>query len=232
MKHVIIALMLATRLMGPQLHDLHDQQEGPRIEILGADEEMREITRWAANRFASVGLELPRLTIHLHQDESGCNGKLGLYGRGGDRNRIDLCMSLERIVLHELAHAWERHHLTDRHRAELLEAWNLDHWQGKDVDYLERGVEIAANIVASGLGSKPLTPAETRIRRVALERFEQITNIVSPRVDPTVAASPLDRSHEWFASCGTASRTARNVSAGRWKDLVARPLWFRVDDLL
>src|SRR5437763_932411 len=74
----------------------------------------------AAALFAEAGLHLPPVTIRRHRDTTACNGHEGLHHKDGGRSVIDICTPTsgaleERMILHELSHAWAFHYLTPEH---------------------------------------------------------------------------------------------------------------------
>ena len=93
--------------------------------IYGADAEAETVITDAINRFAAAGLPLPQLRIYVHNNDQPCHGHQGLYSKGADLNRIDLCDLA--ATTHELAHAWEHHHLTDTTRQTFMNTYGHRH---------------------------------------------------------------------------------------------------------
>lgn len=122
--------------------------------------ERRELIEWAVNRYRSAGLDVPAVDVHFHTDPAGCRGYLG-YTRG---ERIDYCVRLamepgpQRIVLHELAHAWAETHLTDEARSAFIEMRGAPTWNDLGFAWKDRGTEQAAEIIAWGLGDGTMSP--------------------------------------------------------------------------
>jgi hypothetical protein len=115
---------------------------------------------WAVRRYRAAGLVLPPVRVAFHAGTDGCRGNVGYQVNG----RIDLCVRLameggpERIVLHELAHAWCDEHLTDAARIAFMQSRRLASWNGSTADWRQRGYEQAAEIIAWGLGEGTLHP--------------------------------------------------------------------------
>lgn len=137
----------AIRVIGEaRLHD----PTAPGAEMLG----------WALERYREAHLAVPAVDVHFHPDPSGCRGNLGYF----EGLRVDLCVRLEmepgpqRIVLHELAHAWTRAHLTDDARAAFTLVRGLATWSDESADWKDRGIEQAAEIMAWGLGDGTMMP--------------------------------------------------------------------------
>ena len=64
----------------------------------------------------------------------------------------------QRLVLHELAHAWEGATLDEACRDRFLQLRSLDAWAGDDIEWNQRGIEQLAEIVAWGLADGAMAP--------------------------------------------------------------------------
>ena len=105
----------------------------------------RATIEWAIGRFADAGLELPDLRVSF---PAFCEGKGGLYRGDGE---IEFCRVSDRLVLHELAHAWDDTS-GDIDRAAFLELRGVDVWfGGLQIPSADQGAEHLAIIVAWGL---------------------------------------------------------------------------------
>ena len=140
-----------------------------------------EILTWAIKRYRAAGLHLPSLDVYFHQNQDGCRGNVGYQVDG----RIDLCVRLaleagpQRIVLHELAHAWGDENLSDAARARFMASRRLPSWNSSTADWRARGNEQAAEIVAWGLGDGsmiPLIDGPTDPRTLSTA-FEMLTGV-------------------------------------------------------
>ena len=151
--------------------------------IYGADAEFAPVIEAAIDRYDAIGLELPRLRIYVHSTSAGCQGHEGTYGQYGQRDRIDLCTESRFYVLHELAHAWEQHTLTDEVREAVMEHADKEVWHDRDLPWLDSAAEVAANNIAWGLMGPPLSEFEVNAFAPLLERFELLTGVTSPRID-------------------------------------------------
>jgi hypothetical protein len=139
-------------LDGVQLHEPNPQ----RAEMLD----------WAIKRYRAAGLQVPAVDVYFHDDDGECGGYLGFTKNG----RVDLCIRLamegqpQRIVLHELAHAWAEVELDDDTRNAFIELRTLGGWNVTADDHKDRGTEQAAEIIAWGLGEaapQPLISGDT-----------------------------------------------------------------------
>ncbi|MEO6653732.1 MAG: hypothetical protein ABIP17_13860 [Ilumatobacteraceae bacterium] len=185
----------------------------PVVSINGGSEEHRRTVLDAVARFAATGLTLPDLDIRLHHGKLGCQGKQGLFHRGGAVGVIDLCYPGEFLTLHELGHAWEDLNLDDDDRLVFMQLTGAPTWRSTDVTWRKRGAERAANVIANGLLSLPLETVESHT--VWFAQFEELTGITSPRVNevrpssqpsnPTRTAeqaSPMAAFATWRAASG------------------------------
>jgi len=133
---------------------------GEGIVLLTTGHAREALLDWAVKRYRAAGLVLPPVQVAFHAGTDGCRGNVGYQVKG----RIDLCVRLamdagpERIVLHELAHAWCDEHLTDAARIRFMESRRLTSWNGSTTDWRRRGYEQAAEIIAWGLGEGTLHP--------------------------------------------------------------------------
>ena len=115
----------------------------------------------ALERFARHGLVVPPgLEISFHGDLDSCGGHQGVATHGGAIERIDLCCTHEFTLMHELAHAWAEYTLTEAQRRAFLEERGLESWRD-GVPWEERGTEHAAQIIAWGLGDRPIRLLKT-----------------------------------------------------------------------
>lgn len=119
-----------------------------------------EMLDWAIKRYRTAGLQMPEIDVYFHQDSGGCGGYLGFTKNG----RVDLCVRLamegqpQRILLHELAHAWAEVQLDEETRSAFIELRGLGGWNVTADDHKDRGTEQAAEIVAWGLGEGTTPP--------------------------------------------------------------------------
>jgi hypothetical protein len=124
---------------------------------MGAD-----VVEWAVALFDQAGLPLPSIDFAQHDSTGPCRGRPGWHQRRGERSTIDICAdgpraTLEFLVLHELAHAWDGHHLTDERRSAFLEVRGLDRWRGDDREHWdEYGAEQAAEVVVWAVFDRPV----------------------------------------------------------------------------
>lgn len=148
--------------------------------IYGADAELAATIHEALNRFDAAGLAVPPLAIFAHSTNEGCQGHIGLFNQDGSGSRIDLCTPVMGMILHEIAHAWEHHAVSDLTRQEFLNRAGLETWNDVDTDWDDRGIEAAARVIAWGLMDVPITKADRFTEE--LDLFELLTEIASPRL--------------------------------------------------
>lgn len=129
----------------------------PNISFTGFTTAERVWAVEAIDLFRQGGLPLPRLSIIRHHDRKACHGFEGLHTTSGRRSVIDLCAEgadayVQRVLIHELGHAWSFHYLSDEHRSafQAVRGWTV--W----IDYTraeweDNGAEQAAEIILWGL---------------------------------------------------------------------------------
>jgi hypothetical protein len=122
----------------------------------------REIVDWAVERYVEVGIQLPDLAIAFPVT---CGGKAGRYLIG--RALVELCRPTRKLLLHELAHAWDDSTTIDREG--FMDRRGLDDWyEQPGRSSKESGGEQLALLVAWGLMDLDITsptaewPGQTR----------------------------------------------------------------------
>ena len=113
-----------------------------------------EDVRWAVGRFADAGLDLPAGDLHMHRDPADCarpdgSARNAYMGGGSDGFALHICTNSS-VLLHELAHLWDNHAMTDELRDALLDLRGLDTWRHEEWGHA--GGEHLASIIAWGLG--------------------------------------------------------------------------------
>ena len=124
-------------------------------------EEQRQLAVWALERYATAGLELPVLTVHLHSDRAECNGLNGFLAHAAGAEMIIHSCGNDFTLLHELGHAWDKHTLDDAGRDAFLEIAQATTWNNAD-DWHLAGGEHAANVLAWGLMGERINQTRTR----------------------------------------------------------------------
>jgi hypothetical protein len=133
-------------------------QFGP-LALFSTSPVARDLIEWSVERYETAGLELPPTQVHF-SNEDGCGGFVGTTIEG----RIDLCVRLameagpQRIVLHELAHAWAGSNLDEATKDRFDQLRGLSHWADASDTWKRRGSEQAAEIIAWGLGDGTMLP--------------------------------------------------------------------------
>ncbi len=139
--------------------------------VTGFGPRFAAIIPWAVDLYAEAGLRLPGVDFVHHGRVDGCNGGRGWYSPGEDgRARVDICVpdgnvSAERLVLHELAHAWDAANLTTSDHAALLAEWGVERWwDDGSREWGEFAAEQTAEIIAWGLSPEPLRLSRIPVR--------------------------------------------------------------------
>jgi hypothetical protein len=122
----------------------------PRVQIRAATARQRQQVEETLALFDQARLELPPLVIRFSEDPTACEGNLGIYRPrpAGETAIIGICTKMRLTLVHELAHAWDGHSLTDERRQAFMDHWQLDNWNDKGADWHDRGSENAAHTVA------------------------------------------------------------------------------------
>ena len=123
-----------------------------------AARKQRSPMRWLFS--PTTASELPALRIYVHDSTEPCRDNLGLYGTGGDKERIDICTFEESVLQHELVHAWEHHSVNDATRDAFQAHMGLDNWNNHDEPHYSRGIEEAAYLLVWGMEDGPNLPDE------------------------------------------------------------------------
>lgn len=150
--------------------------------ITGADADTRTMIEELIDMYAAAGLELPALRINVHATNEGCDGHQGLYRKGGDLYRIDICTVHPTTVAHELAHAWERHTVAESTRTEFMARVGGSKWNDQEAAHPVRAIERAADVIAWGIQEQPIQRLLASHHAEELEQFEMLTGRPSPRI--------------------------------------------------
>lgn len=135
--------------------------------VVGATVDPSDVgaVHWARDRFLEAGLSLPNVHLTFHDTTGICQGALGGFRAESDGSgRIFICvvesgyareLKVKRTLLHELAHAWDYHALTDPVRDEFMRLRGLEGWLS-GVPYEQRAGELAAEVITWGLMDRPI----------------------------------------------------------------------------
>ena len=139
------------RLDAVMIRSVVPETPAQRLVIVGGSEEQREAADWAVAHFADARLELPELVIAIHASDEACEGFDGAFRAGEIPARLDVCNPHRLIILHELAHAWDHHTLTDALRQDFMDLRGLSAWNDAGTPWKERGIEDLAEVIVWGL---------------------------------------------------------------------------------
>ena len=100
------------------------------------------------------------MRVTTSADQADCQGRAGLTVHHSSGTEVRLCgtevgLTTDWTVLHELAHAWGMHTLTDDQRLDFLELRGLETWRDAD-SWPDSGAEQAAEIMVWGLIDRPI----------------------------------------------------------------------------
>lgn len=150
-------LIASTALVG-----LHAESTKASYSATGFSHAQAAQIDWAIALYADAGLELPPLDFVRYPNREPCRGARGLYT--GDRSpaTIRICTPeagpfAESLFLHEIAHAWDGHALTDRQRETFLQLRSLEQWwDDGTAPWHTYGAEQAAQVLVWGLIDRPI----------------------------------------------------------------------------
>lgn len=120
-----------------------------------------ELVDWALALFDQANLDLPSVHFVASAGYEPCRGGSGIARHDDRASEITLCgerigPAYDWLVLHELAHAFERHGLDDARREAFLALRGMTAW--REGGWHDRGAEHAAEIIAWGLIDRPTRP--------------------------------------------------------------------------
>ncbi len=122
-----------------------------------------EMAEWALGRFKAAGLELPSVIITFPgRDQALCGGVPARAFPAAQPAEVKVCWNDTFILLHELAHIWETHHVDEPRREGFTSLRDgVTAWTSRDVRWEQRGAEQAANVIAWGLLEDPYPISRT-----------------------------------------------------------------------
>ncbi|MDJ0923506.1 MAG: hypothetical protein QNJ77_03005 [Acidimicrobiia bacterium] len=172
-----------------------EQQPGS---IIDASPRQHAAAEAALRMFEDAGLGLPPVDIVFHESTIRCDNRNGYYHLEHGRHVVDVCMAedypevfLEQLIVHELAHAWDVHVLTDAIRSEFMELRKVDIWHSREVHWKHRGTEHAAEIITWGVFDKamPVITLDNVECDELQEGYETLTGMVANRSGADLCAS-------------------------------------------
>ena len=135
----------------------------PTLELVNMPVEFATMAWWAIDLFDRADLELPPLRFIYHDGErTACRGRDGAHHEVDGVSVIELCATdavyaVQVMVLHETAHAWAEHSLTDERKDAFQELRGWEHWRDYEAAaWHENGTEQAAEIMVWGLIDRPI----------------------------------------------------------------------------
>src|SRR3954454_14975720 len=160
------------------------------VVVDGGTAAQQRLVRWALDRYADEGFDVPHLEIHFSADRADCHEHLGYYEDGV----IWFCHPgtsemAERGMVHEIAHAWIDAAVADDVRARFLDVRGLGTWNDWDLPWDERGSEQSAEIVAWAVGDQadgiwaPSFPNNSRPELAVA--YRSLTGRSLPRLEPS-----------------------------------------------
>lgn len=184
---VAIAVMLLTGMLPTSVSDSDD------VPIVGATPALAAHVQDAVDAFAAHGLPAPTVaSIVFQPDDPFCERHGGRYT---DSTRVVLlCFDAEttilgsdevlhrveeRLLLHELAHAWTQQYTTAQQRAAFMALHGVHRWNDAADLWHRRGTEIAAETFVWVLWDRDEPPRSLASKDVDLlaDGFEVLTGV-------------------------------------------------------
>lgn len=137
--------------------------EAAVVEVGGVPDAMVTMIDWATALFADADLSLPSMRfVHNGTDTGPCSGRVGMHHVVDGVSVVEICtadvgVATRIMILHETAHAWTEHRLTDEAREAFRELRGWEHWRDyAAAPWHENGTEQAAEILVWGLMDRPI----------------------------------------------------------------------------
>jgi hypothetical protein len=133
------------------------------VELVDVPDEFADMVSWAMDLFDEAGLALPPVRFVYHgDDQTLCSGTRGVHSRVDGQSTIHICTTdpgnvTAGLVLHETAHAWAAHDLSDERKADFQSLRGWTYWRNhQEADWHENGSEQAAEMMVWGLIDWPV----------------------------------------------------------------------------
>lgn len=137
--------------------------EVDQVEFTDMPDEFVDLANWSMDLFDEAGLRLPAMRFVYHGDDRRpCSGWRGAHRHVDGRSTIDVCTSeagnvAAALVLHETAHAWAAHDLSDDRKVDFQAVRGWEYWRDHEqAEWHENGSEQAAEIMVWGLIDRPV----------------------------------------------------------------------------
>jgi len=133
------------------------------VELVDVPEEFADLARWAVDLFEEAGLHLPPVRFVYHGDDRApCGGWRGVHRHDEGNSTIGICSSdpgnvTAVNILHEIAHAWAAHDLSNERKADFQSIRGWTYWRNHEAaKWHENGSEQAAEMILWGLIDRPV----------------------------------------------------------------------------
>lgn len=167
----------------PIVEDWRTATQPAMVTVDGASDAQYERLEEALRRFAAADLALPPLAVIFHDGQARCRDHPGIFLTQTDPWEIHICSeSVEWVYEHELAHAWNAHHLSAQQRQAFMDLASYETWSDKSYPWNERGTEGAAVVIQQGISGLPLPPVlSDKTRRLHVDGYQLLVGDRSPR---------------------------------------------------
>ena len=144
-----LALVVGLGVAGPGLETEVATSGSEVMSSASLSSAQRHLVGFGLSRFEQQGLELPELSFEFRLSAVDCLGHKGLFFLRSQTVRM--CSMDKKTMLHELAHAWANHNLSDAEMNEFAGHRGLREWNDPADPWKERATEHAAEVIAWAL---------------------------------------------------------------------------------
>lgn len=172
--------------------------------------EQQDTAEWALEAMAAAGFDLPPVTIHMHSNRSDCSNEPGgesngYYTHTEYEHIIHSCGS-PWVLVHELAHVWDKTSLDDKTRAIIIEHQGLETWSNEV--WNQAAGEHLASIIAWAIEGTHPTAIGYYDRNHLAEAYTLATGRDLPGAEPTRRQRPVAATQVLAGSADSATLAA------------------------
>ena len=141
---------------------------GRAIAIHNGTPGLVELLSWGLGRFSSAGIAEPAADDVVFEPSRSCGGLSGRVIEDAASRRLYVCLyewelcpllstcevpatRARLAMVHELAHAWMIDRVDEDTKDAFMGSWGIDAWNDPGDSWPDRGVEVAADVIAWGL---------------------------------------------------------------------------------
>lgn len=157
---IVLAVLALTTILVFELHRPTTLEY--EIDLVEMPTEFVDYAGWSLGLIQDGDLPIPTVRfVHHGDDASHCRDRRGMHRLIDDGSVIDICTTQtrfadQRMVLHELSHAWVEQFVDEERREEFRDLRGWTYWRNhEEAPWHENGSEQAAEILLWGLIDRP-----------------------------------------------------------------------------